>query len=309
MSYDDFIQHYNRVYVARLLTDDAGQVWTKKTIFGEFKGENAGGCTTHPTFPNNPQISLTVDKPSRVFINLSQPDLRFLNKKNPGAFTKSYDPIGVVVFKSDTNKFKLSSFNPENRVAGSAFAGVRDNSLEFVAQPGHHHIIVPSTYHPGVELKYELDIYTEFKSDISEITTVLPVKKVNGEWKGPTAGGCLNEPTVLKNPQFLLEVEKSGEVHITLSQVLAEKQRPEAIGIYVFARHTPDHIDVKPPREERVVSSKEYLDTVTTSEKLEAKEGLHYIVLPTTFDAGINREFVLSVSSADTPIKTFRLIQ
>jgi len=288
----------------RLLTDADGQVWKKQVFTGEFKGENAGGCTIHPTWANNPQFALTVDKPTKVFLNLSQPDLRYIHKVNPGEHGKEYEPIGVVVLKSDTIDYKKTSFTPDERVNGSQFGGMRDNSLEFVALPGYHHIIIPSTYAPGPEFKFELSIYTETKAEIREITKVLPIKKLHSGWKGPTAGGCLNEPTWLKNPQFLLEVEKTGTVLITLTQTLAEKEKPEAIGIYAFIRQTPDRVEVKPPQAERVLSAKEFPDVVTVSSSFQAKEGTYYVVMPTTFDP-FNRDFTISASSPDTVVKTF----
>jgi len=307
MSYEDFVKNFNRIYVLRLLTDGGGEVWKKKVFTGEFKGESAGGCSTHPTWSNNPQFALTVDKPSKVFLNLSQPDLRYLHKQNPTAFVKSYDPIGTVVVKADTVDYKKTTLSPEERIAGSQFGGMRDNSLEFIAQPGIHHIIVPSSYHPGVEFPFELSIYTEHKADIKEITKVLPVIKLHGGWKGPTAGGCLNHPTFMKNPQFLLTVDKPGSVVITLTQELADKERPEAAGIYVFVGAAPGRIETKPPPSERAVSPKDFTDTVSVSETLQAKEGVNYIVMPTTFDP-INRGFTLSVSSPDTTVKTFQLL-
>jgi Ca2+-binding EF-hand superfamily protein len=308
MSYEDFVKNYNRIYVLRLLVDSEGEAWKKKVFNGEFKGESAGGCTSNPTWHNNPQFALTVEKPTKVFLNFSQPDLRYVHKKKPEANEIQYHPIGTVVLAADTHDYKKTSVTAEERVAGSQFGGMRDNSLEFVAEPGVRHVIIPSAYHPGAEFEYELCIYTQYNADVREITKALPVKKINGVWKGPTAGGCQNQPTFLKNPQYELVVDAPGTVIISLTQELSGKQTPEATGIYVFKKDSAARVEVKPPAAERAVSPKDFTDSVSTSEKFQAKDGVHYIVMPTTFDPNVERGFILSVSSPDTTIKTFSLI-
>jgi len=306
ISFDDFVQHYNRIYVLRLYTDAEGEVWTKSSIFGEFKGESAGGCTAYPTWIGNPQYSLVATNPTKVFINLSQPDLRFATKKNPGVSGVAYEPIGIVILKDDNIAFKKTAYKVEERFAASQFGGVRDMSLEFTAQPGNY-IILPSTYNPGVEFRFELEVYTQFKVPIQEITHVLPSKTIKSGWKGNTAGGCVNNPTFLNNPQFLLELEKPGSVIANLRQELGPKDKPESIGIYVFTNTTPTRVEIKPPAAERVVNAKDFPDVAVVEEHFQANAGVHYIVMPTTFDP-FTRDFVITVSSPDSQIKTFSLL-
>jgi len=269
---------------------------------GEFKGESAGGCTNFATWNRNPQYALTVKHPNtKVFMNLSQPDLRYVTKQNPQTHRRQYAPIGVVVLKTEHINFKKTSFTQAERETTSLFCGMRDISLEFTAQPGHY-ILMPSTFNPGVEFEYELAVYTDRNCDVSPLTKTLPKKTIRGAWSGPTAGGCVNYPkTWLSNPQFLLELDRKGTVIITLEQELSPREQAECMGIYVFGnRTTPARVDklMNP-----TVSPKTFLNVVSCSEEFQAT-GTTHIVMPTTFDP-INRAFNISVASADANIKTF----
>lgn len=307
MSFNDFRANFNRIYVLRLMTDSEGEVWNKFDFHGEFNLETAGGCTNFASWVRNPQYGLTVSKPNtKVFLNFSQPDLRYVLKQNPATYRRPYDPVGIVVMKADHTNFKKTSFTQEDRVSTSLFCGMRDISLEFVAQPGINYVIMPCTFNPGVQFKFELTVYTEHKSKVFEITKDLPKKQLRSLWSGPTAGGCVNYPqTWLKNPQFLLEVNSNGTVIITLEQELTPNDQPECIGIYAFANRQ------QPARIERLmnptVSPKTFLNVVSCSEELKAAAGVYHIIMPTTFDP-LNRGFSISVASPDTNIKTFRPI-
>jgi hypothetical protein len=301
MSFDDFRKNYNRVYVLRLMTDAEGEVWYKSTFHGEFRGETAGGCTNHASWIGNPQFGVTVTKPTKIFLNFSQPDLRYVTKMNPVAHRRSYDPIGVVVMKADHLNYKKTSYNQEDRISTSLFCGMRDMSLEFVAPPGHS-IIMPCTFNPHIEFKFELAVYTEFKCAIQEITTVLPKKMLRAIWRGPTAGGCVNHPkTWLNNPQFLLNADKKGIINITLEQEITSLEEAECIGIYVWKVNDRARVNkaVNP-----LVVPKTFLNVISSTEQLNAEANANYVVMPCTFDP-IDRPFNISVSSADTNITSF----
>jgi len=300
MSFADFFKNFNRIYVLRLMTDTQGEVWNKFTFHGEFKGESAGGCTNFATWNKNPQYGVAITKPNtKVFLNFAQPDLRYLTKKNPQAHRRQYDPVGIVAMKAEHLNYKKTSYTQEDRISTSLFCGMRDISLEFIAQPGEY-IIMPSTFNPGIEFKFELTVYTEFKANAFEITKELPKKVIRGAWRGPTAGGCVNYPkTWLNNPQFLLELDRKGTVIVTLEQELSPNEQPECIGIYAFGnRPQPARVDklVNP-----TVSPKTFLNVVSCSEEFQVTG--YYVIMPTTFDP-LTRGFTLSVSSPDATVKT-----
>jgi len=302
MSFSDFYKNFNRVYVLRLMCDSTGEVWNKFAFHGEFRGESAGGCTNFASWTKNPQYGLTISKPNtRVFLNFSQPDLRYVTKQNPQTHRRQYDPIGVVVMKADQLNFKKTSYAQEDRVSTSMFCGMRDISLEFIAQPGNY-IVMPCTFNPGVAFKFELTVYTEFKGNAFEITKDLPKKTIRGMWKGPTAGGCVNYPkTWLSNPQFLLELDRKGTVMVTLEQEFNPNEAAECMGIYAFCnRQQPTRVDklMNP-----TVSPKTFLNVVSCSEEFQVNPG-YCVIMPTTFDP-LNRNFSISVASPDANVKTF----
>jgi len=303
MVYEDFIKNFNRVYVLRLMTDDEGEVWYKSTFHGEFRGESAGGCTNNPTWPKNPQYGIKVSHHNtKVFINFSQPDLRYVTKQNPLAHRKSYPPIGVVVMTAPHLDYKKTTYFQDERVATSLFCGMRDNSLEFIADPGNY-IIMPCTFNPNIEFKFELAVYTEPKCPVFEITKTLPKKEIKGAWIGQSAGGCVNHiQTWLKNPQYLIKLDKRGTVIAELTQEIDPNvESPDCIGIYAFGNrpNTQRITQVVNP----TVSPKTFLNVVTTSEQFTA-EPTNYIIMPTTFDP-LERRFSLSVSSPDANIVQF----
>jgi len=310
MDYNDFMKSFNRIDVLLLLTDPIGQVWNKQSFTGAFKGDTAGGCSNNPTFINNPQYSLNVTKSTRVLVEISQPDLRYALKQNPSEYTKQYEGIGVTVLKDAHDEYKKTAYSQDDRVAGSEFVGIRDNCLQFTAQPGYHNILIPSTFDPGVEGNYWLDVYTEFPAEVNEITTVLAVTKLSGSWKDSTAAGCRNNPTWLDNPQYMLEVDKPGTIFVALSQTLESNEMPESIGIYIFSRDTADRVvnDPQTDAEEPIVSPKSFTNLPTVSQQFIAQDSLHFIILPSTFNP-VELDFTISVSSPNTTIKTFVLLQ
>jgi len=306
MRFEDFFKNFNRIYVLRLMTDSEGEVWQKYDFHGEWKGESAGGCTNNPTWFNNPQYALTINKPNtKVFINLSQPDLRYVLKTNPGNYKRQYDPVGIVVFKTSDPNFKKTSFTSTDRESTSLFCGMRDLSLEFVAQPGHY-VIIPCTFAPRIELQFELCVYTQNPSVINEVTQLMPKNGLFGSWQGRFAGGCVNyQTTWMYNPQYLLVCESSGVVQITLEQQLTPGQEPECVGIYVFRANGQRRLDMPT---QLVVIPQTFENIVSVTETLKVEGRANYIIMPTTFDP-VERKYQLSVSTSDTKVSLFSSLQ
>jgi len=96
------------------------------------------------------------------------------------------------------------------------------------------------------------------------------------------------------NPQFVLTVDRPGKVTITLEQDLGPV---ECIGIYVMRGLGGGRKLDRPGQS--VYSPPTFLDTASISGDFKADPGVQYIVMPTTFDAGVERTFTIAVASPD----------
>jgi len=123
-----------------------------------------------------------------------------------------------------------------------------------------------------------------------------------GEWKGETAGGCLNNPTWNKNPQIHLKCNADSRIFVSVRQPdlrMVNHKTPlyKAIGFAVLVKG--DSTDKK---KEKVVKT----DLVTMSPffagreisaEFTVKANVDYVVIPSYFEKGVESPFYLSVYS------------
>lgn len=93
------------------------------------------------------------------------------------------------------------------------------------------YIVVPSTFEPDQEGKFELKLFSDNGPVPIEAIALKASTMVEGEWKGNTSGGCLNFPSWRSNPQFLVNVQQAGTVRIELEQ--PHRDPLHFIGFYV----------------------------------------------------------------------------
>eukprot|EP01114_Cavostelium_apophysatum_P007275 TRINITY_DN1929_c0_g1_i1.p1 TRINITY_DN1929_c0_g1~~TRINITY_DN1929_c0_g1_i1.p1 ORF type:complete len:718 (-),score=206.71 TRINITY_DN1929_c0_g1_i1:60-2213(-) len=228
MCLEDFVKQYNQMIVLRLLTDDIGKQWQKKTFQGEFRGKSAGGSTNHPTWRNNPQYGLIVKEPNtRVFIALNQPDQRM-------NWTLEYAaPIGLHLVKTSNCQAVKTSLSSEEIVAKVNYLPARDTSISATLQPGEY-ILFPSTFNPGQEVSYWLTVYSEEPVDAFSIKPDVE-SGVKSEWRGGLAGGCFNHATWVNNPKFLITPQKQPDVPVRLVILL---RQPDKKPLYYMGMYT-----------------------------------------------------------------------
>jgi len=247
---------------------------------------------------------------TQVFLNLSQPDLRFTLRRNPETIrtmNRNYEAIGVYILKTDDPNFKKVTYRMEDKAAAGPFTDIRDLSFEFTCKEPGNYVLLPCTFNKGVETIYALSVYANKPADLAELAATKPAKSLNGEWKGKTAGGCINYKgsTWMNNPQFLLVCGKPGPVDILLTQIVPPGKEPEAITVYVFASSSESRIDEP---EQLIIKPKEIGDDITISAVLDAEAHQGYIIMPTLFDPEIERQFTLTVASADDKVQVFKLL-
>ena len=94
------MKQYNNLQVVRLLQDKVGKMWKRFVFKGEWNTQTAGGCTSFPTWHENPQYSIVTKGRTKIFVDLSQPDARL-------QWLKEYkNPIGIYIFKTKGNLIK-----------------------------------------------------------------------------------------------------------------------------------------------------------------------------------------------------------
>jgi len=266
------------------------------TIEAEWSEQEAGGCVNHPTWRNNPQFLLVMDKRAKICITLEQA-------------SKEPESIGFYVARSNDGNKRII-MRPEDLIVKADFQKSRLVMAECVLDKSEEpYTIVPCTFSPGIEGKFRLSVcVVQIKEPnassrvrASKVLQLFPCsnewrrRAYQGYWLGAFRGGCSNEKqTFLANPQFSLNLAEASKVAVTLTQ----PEKENVVGCYVF--RTP------PGREQLPLLSADGLELVGSTPF--AKEPLNdvgmelqlaagsYSLLCTTFAAGQQGEFEFSVS-------------
>lgn len=312
MCIEDFVLHYNRIHVLRMMTDDIGKKWEKNSFDLEWDEKSSGGCLLYPTWSKNPQISLiskhpNLTAPNTIFVGLSQPDSRYnpLQKSIGRGSRKPYPPIGIHILKGDPSlDYKKVSFSPEDRVVTSVFSSTRDVSVEFKADRDVQYYIVPCTYEPGIISPLNITIYSEEPlENVFSLTKEKPSLSVKGSWDQTTSGGCSNHITFINNPQFTIEVEEETDVTIFLDQFSNDGEDIYYAGFYIFIDNSGSGKRLYDFR--NMVLQTRFTNIRRTNETLHLSPEFIYVIVPCTFEPNLMRDFQLSVVSSS--IKNIQL--
>lgn len=83
----------------------------------------------------------------------------------------------------------------------------------------------------NVTIHYTLRVYSTAEFSLTKIHDPYNHKQeVQGQWKGSSAGGCVNHPTHINNPRYNLTVHPS---YANQCQVLVKLQAPKAFSVGV----------------------------------------------------------------------------
>jgi hypothetical protein len=83
------------------------------------------------------------------------------------------------------------------------------------------------------ESSFTLYLWSTKDIKMDELTNAKEIS-VQGEWKGKTAGGCLNHPfTWRNNPQFLMTVSQPIDLDFRLRQSEGAGGKFQSIGFYI----------------------------------------------------------------------------
>ncbi|XP_030387749.1 calpain-A isoform X2 [Scaptodrosophila lebanonensis] len=174
MSFQDFLNHFERVEICNLspdsLTEDQQQSGKRKWEMSMYEGEwtpgvTAGGCRNFlDTFWHNPQYIITLVDPDEedeeglctVIVALMQKNRR--SKRNMGMECLT---IGFAIYS-------LSERDLDNRPQGIQFFKYKQSVCSRFKLPPGHYLIVPSTFDPNEEGEFLIRVFSETQNNMEE---------------------------------------------------------------------------------------------------------------------------------------------
>ncbi|XP_065356658.1 calpain-A-like [Calliphora vicina] len=188
MSFQDFLNHFDRVEICNLCPDsltesqqnDGKRKWQMTMFEGEWTaGVTAGGCGKFlDTFWHNPQYVISLEDPDEeddddkctVIVALMQKIS--CAKRNIGMECLS---IGFAVYHLNerdmqTRPLGLEFFKNKAMVARSPhFINTRDVTARFRLPPGHY-LVIPSTFDPNEEGEFIIRFFSETQNKMENVS-------------------------------------------------------------------------------------------------------------------------------------------
>ena len=248
MAFDDWVKHYNRLYIGRIFPDK----WHKFSIDGKWEGKTAGGpppmqidrdeevaehikMDSDDKWFNNPQYRLAIKKKTHIFISLMQADQKLSGLP--------YMPCNFLVIKTNDKKNRIWEKDKDDIIVSAAEGiqriGQREISKDIVLEVPEgkkeaHFIIVPNLEVEGKKLEQEtskknkgrqfwLRIFAQNSIQVTELSETFEIIE-KGEWNDTTAGGRRvlkngkDNPLWCRNPQYILNVSA-----VTLLKIIIRK--------------------------------------------------------------------------------------
>ncbi|XP_039918383.1 calpain-7 isoform X1 [Hirundo rustica] len=210
ISWEDLCQYYDVIYLSW-----NPSLFKESTCIHSTWDAKQGPVKDAYSLANNPQYKLEVQCPqggAAVWVLLS----RHITDKDDFAHNREF--ITMVVYKTDGKKVYYPADPPPY------IDGIRINSPHYLTKikltsPGSHTFtLVVSQYEKQNTIHYTIRVYSLCKFTFSKIPTPYTIsKRVNGQWKGHSAGGCGNfRDTYKNNPIYQFQLDKNGPLLIEL---------------------------------------------------------------------------------------------
>ncbi|XP_050794327.1 calpain-7 isoform X4 [Gopherus flavomarginatus] len=210
IAWEDLCQYYDVIYLSW-----NPSLFKESTCIHSTWDAKQGPVKDAYSLANNPQYKLEVQCPqggAAVWVLLS----RHITDKDD--FARNREFITMVVYKTDGKKVYYPT-DPAPYIDG-----IRINSPHYLTKialtsPGSHTFtLVVSQYEKQNTIHYTVRVYSVCKFTFSKIPTPYTIsKRVNGQWKGHSAGGCGNfRDSYKNNPIYQFQLEKTGPLLIEL---------------------------------------------------------------------------------------------
>ncbi|KAK4472053.1 hypothetical protein MN116_005427 [Schistosoma mekongi] len=238
---------------------------------------------------NNPQYNLevTAKVESPIWVLLTR---HIVDKAD---FAENKEFIAVVVYKDVKSRKVYYPYDP------TPFCdSVRINSphclVKMLQDPGtSNYILLISQYEKSITIYYTLRVYSTAPFTLSKIIDPYTVsKQITGEWKGPNAGGCLNDKeSYSTNPRFQLNVPNND----CDNQLLIELRGPRdyALGLELIRISAKNN---QAPNQQDRSTTGDYRRGYVVLEQAGLSGGV-YNVVASTYRPGQEGPFILSVKS------------
>ncbi|KAK3108545.1 hypothetical protein FSP39_010301 [Pinctada imbricata] len=240
---------------------------------------------------DNPQYRLEVraSQPAAVWILLT----RHITDKDDFADNKEF--ITLLVYKNDGKKVFYPYSPPPYK------DGVRINTPHYLCKMVENkgvnkYTLVVSQYEKNNTIHYTLRVYSSCEFTLTKI--VDPYKKqyekrVNGQWKGRTAGGCGNyRDTHSNNPIYQFRLDNSTSDNHVLVELLGPKQYSVGFEVVTVSENVPNA-----PGAFKLTSSGDFRNGYCVLQ-LDSISGGVYNIIPSTFLPGQEGPFFLDISSS-----------
>ncbi|KAG7469852.1 hypothetical protein MATL_G00133300 [Megalops atlanticus] len=291
ITWEDVCQYYDVIYLSW-----SPALFKESSCIHSSWDAKQGPVKDAYSLANNPQYKLEVQCPqggTAVWVLLT----RHITDKDD--FAQNREFITLVVYKTDGKKVYYPTDPPPY------IDGIRINSphyltkMKLTSAGTHTFTLVVSQYEKQNTINYTLRVYSGCKFTFSKIPTPFThTKRINGQWKGASAGGCGNYKDSYKNnPIYQFNLEKTGPLLIEL-----RGSRQYSVGFEVLTVSTVG--DPGPAGFQRK-SSGDYRCGFCYMEADHVPAGI-YNVIPTTFLPKQEGPFFLDFSSA-TPLRVSQL--
>jgi len=173
------------------------------------------------------------------------------------------------------------------------------------------YVVVPCTFKPEQEAEYSLSLFSK-SPEFLDVVTLQPAPddyielEMKGEWKGITAGGCLNQSTWRNNPQFQLKTDKKADMWISLS-VPNKDNKEISIGFYVVKAPIDGSRTVDMEAKD-VLKKGAFRKSQEVIVPFDAEPGV-YNIIASTFNAGQESPFTLTVYSDNKTGTTLKALE
>uniref|UniRef100_A0A4W5NQG9 Calpain 7 n=1 Tax=Hucho hucho TaxID=62062 RepID=A0A4W5NQG9_9TELE len=291
ITFEDLCQYYDVIY----LSWSPALFRESSCIHSSWDGKQ-GPVKDAYSLANNPQYRLEVTCPAggtAVWVLLT----RHITDKDDFAQNKEF--ITLVVYKTEGKKVYYPADPPPY------IDGIRINSPHYLTKMRltsagtHTFTLVVSQYEKQNTINYTLRVYSGCKFSFSKIPTPFThTKRINGQWKGPSAGGCGNYKDSYKhNPIYQFNLERPGPMLIELRGSRQYSVGFEMVTVSTVVEPGPAGLPKK--------NSGDYRCGFCYMEADHVPAGI-YNVIPTTFLPKQEGPFFLDFSSA-TPLKVSQL--